>query len=94
MCGGSRCDAGTSTEMVHVGISSLIGDGRLSNPKGPSTNVGNTYPNHKGSYYYRNHTLYHIRTLGPLGKVRSKGLANNRKALKHQLHHSEHLLGG
>ena len=32
-----------------------------------STNIGNTYPNHNGSYYYRNHTLYHISTLDPLG---------------------------
>ena len=29
--------------------------------------MGNTYPNHKGNYYYRNHTLYHIGTLDPLG---------------------------
>ena len=33
-----------------------------------STHVGYTYPNHKGSYYYRNHTLYHIGTLDPLGR--------------------------
>ena len=33
----------------------------------PSTHMGNTYPNHKGDYYYRNHTLYHIGTLDPLG---------------------------
>ena len=32
-----------------------------------STHMGNTYPNHKGNYYYRNHTLYHIGTLDPLG---------------------------
>ena len=32
-----------------------------------STNIGKTYSNHKGSYYYRNHTLYHISTLDPLG---------------------------
>ena len=32
-----------------------------------STHMGNTYPNHKGNYYYRNHTLYHIATLDPLG---------------------------
>ena len=31
------------------------------------TLMGNTYPNHKGNYYYRNHTLYHIGTLDPLG---------------------------
>ena len=35
-----------------------------------STNIGNTYPNHKGSYYYGNHTLYHIGTLDPLGGLR------------------------
>ena len=29
--------------------------------------MGNPYPNHKGNYYYRNHTLYHIGTLDPLG---------------------------
>ena len=29
--------------------------------------MGNTYPNHKGNYYYRNHTLYHTGTLDPLG---------------------------
>ena len=29
--------------------------------------MGNTYPNPKGNYYYRNHTLYHIGTLDPLG---------------------------
>ena len=29
--------------------------------------MGNTYPNRKGNYYYRNHTLYHIGTLDPLG---------------------------
>ena len=28
--------------------------------------MGNTYPNHNGNYYYRNHTLYHIGTLDPL----------------------------
>ena len=28
-----------------------------------STHMGSTYPNHKGNYYYRNHTLYHIGTL-------------------------------
>ena len=33
-----------------------------------STHMGNTYPNHKGNYYYRNHTLHHIGTLDPLGK--------------------------
>ena len=33
-----------------------------------STHMGNTYPNHKGNYYYRNHTLYHIGTLDPLGR--------------------------
>ena len=32
-----------------------------------STHMGYTYPNHKGNYYYRNHTLYHIGTLDPLG---------------------------
>ena len=32
-----------------------------------NTHMGNTYPNHKGNYYYRNHTLYHIGTLDPLG---------------------------
>ena len=31
--------------------------------------MGNTYPNHKGNYYYINHTLYHIGTLDPLGIV-------------------------
>ena len=41
-----------------------------------STHMGNTYPNHKGSYYYRNHTLYHISTLDPLGY----------RALQQQLH--------
>ena len=30
--------------------------------------MGNTYPNHKGNYYYRNHTLCHIGTLDPLGR--------------------------
>ena len=41
-----------------------------------STNIGNTYPSHKGSYYYRNHTLYHqvlwtlwVRNLGSLVEV-------------------------
>ena len=34
-----------------------------------STHMGYTYPNHKGNYYYRNHTLYHIGTLDPLGLV-------------------------
>ena len=29
--------------------------------------MGNTYSNHKGNYYYRNHTLYHVGTLDPLG---------------------------
>ena len=33
-----------------------------------STHMGYTYPNHKGNYYYRNHTLYHIGTLDPLGE--------------------------
>ena len=37
-----------------------------------STNIGNTYPNHEGSYYYRNHTLYHISTLDPLGILDSR----------------------
>ena len=32
-----------------------------------STHTGNTYPNHKGNYYYRDHTLYHIGTLDLLG---------------------------
>ena len=31
------------------------------------THMGYTYPNHKRNYYYRNHTLYHIGTLDPLG---------------------------
>ena len=31
--------------------------------------MGNTYPNHKGNYYYRNHTLCHIGTLDPLGYI-------------------------
>ena len=31
--------------------------------------MGNTYPNHKGNSYYRNHTLYHIGTSDPLGKI-------------------------
>ena len=31
-----------------------------------STHMGNTYPNHKGHYYYRNHTLYHIGVLWTL----------------------------
>ena len=34
-----------------------------------STDMGNTYPSHKGNYYYRNHTLYHIGTLDPLGYI-------------------------
>ena len=38
-----------------------------------STHMGNTYPNHKGRYYYRNHTLYHIGTLDPLGGSRDLG---------------------
>ena len=29
--------------------------------------MGSTYPNQKGNDYYRNHTLYHIGTLDPLG---------------------------
>ena len=29
--------------------------------------MGKTYPDHKGNYYYRNHTSYHIVTLDPLG---------------------------
>ena len=32
-----------------------------------SIHMGYTYPNHKGNYFYRNHTLYHIGTLDPLG---------------------------
>ena len=35
--------------------------------------MGNTYPNHKGNYYYRSHTLYHIGTLDPLGNKASLG---------------------
>ena len=31
--------------------------------------MGNTYPNHKGNYYYRNHTLYHVGTLDPLDEA-------------------------
>ena len=31
--------------------------------------MGNTYPNHKGNYYNRNHTLYHLSTLDPLGRA-------------------------
>ena len=31
--------------------------------------MGNTYPNHTGKYYHRNHTLYHIGTLDPLGLI-------------------------
>ena len=31
------------------------------------THMGNTYPNHEGNYYYRNHTFYHVGTLDPLG---------------------------
>ena len=29
--------------------------------------MGYSYPNHKGNYYYRNPTLYHIGTLDSLG---------------------------
>ena len=36
-----------------------------------STHMGNIYPNHKGNYYYRNHTLYHMGTLDPLGRART-----------------------
>ena len=32
--------------------------------------MGNTYPNHEGNFYYRNHTLYHIGTLDPLGVMK------------------------
>ena len=32
-----------------------------------STHMEYTYPNRKGNYYYRNHTLYHVGTLDPLG---------------------------
>ena len=39
-----------------------------------STHMGYTYPNHKGNYYYRNPTLYHIGTLDPLGKDQAKAL--------------------
>ena len=35
--------------------------------------MGNTYPNHKGNYYYRNHALYHIGTLDRLGMVLCRG---------------------
>ena len=35
----------------------------------PSTHMGNPYPDHKGNYHYRNHTLYHIGTLDPLGQA-------------------------
>ena len=38
--------------------------------------MGNTYPNHKGNYYYRNHTLYHIGTLDPLGVGQGKERRN------------------
>ena len=34
--------------------------------------MGNTHPNHKGNYYYRNHTLYNIGTLDPLGPLCSR----------------------
>ena len=37
-----------------------------------STHMGNTYPNHKGNDYCRNHTLYHIGTLDPLRLSRLK----------------------
>ena len=34
-----------------------------------STHMGYTYPNHKGNYYYRKPTLYHIGTLDRLGEI-------------------------
>ena len=43
-----------------------------------STHMGNTYPNHKGHYYYSNHTLYHIGTLDPLGGGLSKTLSRSK----------------
>ena len=45
-----------------------------------STIMGYTYPNQKGNYYYRNHTLYHIGTLDPLGGFRVKDLGVGCKA--------------
>ena len=36
-------------------------------PKGPKYPYGEYLPKPKGNYYYRNHTLYHVGTLDPLG---------------------------
>ena len=61
----------TSSEMVayigHSNKMALNWELKLHSQRVLKTNIGNTYPNHKGSYYYRNHTLYHVSTLDPLG---------------------------
>ena len=52
----SEWDAGFKVYAVGLGSQRVL-----------STHMGYTYPNHKGNYYYKNHTLYHIGTLDPLG---------------------------
>ena len=44
--------------------------------------MGNTYLNHKGNYYYNNHTLYHIGTLDPLGVLKMLGFKPSPKAFE------------
>ena len=40
---------------------------------GTQRDIGIIYPNHKGSYYYRNHTLYHI-YFGPFGEKKMESI--------------------
>ena len=50
-----------SRSRIELGLACMVHSQRVL-----STHMGNTYPNHNGNYYYRNHTLYCIGTLDPL----------------------------